>query len=66
MNVNMSALPVYDITGPEQRGCIDDGVSSCTCSVEIWILTNQVASQEATMRAAHHCYSIRIESRLIL
>lgn len=62
----MSALPVYDITGPEQSGSIDDGVSCCTCSVEIWILTDQVAGQESTMRATHHCHSIRIKSSLIM
>lgn len=59
-------LPVYNITGSQKCGCIDDGVPCCTRLVEIRILTNQMAGQETSMRAAHHNHSIRIKTCFIL
>ncbi len=59
-------LPVYNVTGSKQCGCVDHRVPCCTSSIEIWILTNQVAGQKTTMRATHHCHPIRIKGRLIL
>lgn len=62
----MCVLPVYNVTGSKKCGRIDDGVPCCTRSVEIRILANQVAGQEASVRAAHHNHPIRIKTCLIL
>lgn len=59
-------LPVSDVTGPEQCGRVDDGVPCCTCSVELWILTNQMTRQESTMRPTHHSHPIRIKGLVTL
>lgn len=59
-------LPINDVTGPKQCGCIDDRVPCCTCSVELRILTNQMTGQESAVRPAHHNHPVRVKSLVTL
>lgn len=44
-------LPVSNVSTANHRCQVDDWIPSHTCLVEIWVLANQMTSQESTMRA---------------
>lgn len=65
-SVCQSSSPVHYVTGSQQRSSINDWIPGCTCSVEVWVLTNQMTGQEATMGTTNHSQAFGIEGFVAL
>lgn len=56
-----SFLPIRNVRGSQQSGHVGDGISDCTSFVPLWKLTNQMATDKATMRASQQGNSIWVQ-----
>ena len=58
--------PVHYVTGAQQSRGVDDGVPDRTRSVEVRVLTDQMAGQETPVRTADHSQALGVQAVVCL